>query len=187
MLIVVDAGHGGTDPGAVGPNKVLEKSINLKVAKMLRKELGRRGHVVEMTRIDDFFVPLTVRGQVANHVRADAFISLHCNATTNRSVTGIEVWTTVGKTKSDVLAEYVIQSLMKKLPNEVFRCDMSDGDHDKEKDYTVLFTSRCPAILIEMGFISNPDGERKLTSQQYQEKLVEAIADGVERFAAGGK
>ena len=179
MFIVIDPGHGGKDSGAVGPRGLLEKSINLKVGKMLARAFASKGFVTDLTRIDDFYVGLSARGKWANNKKANLFISLHCNAATTNQAHGIEIWTTKGKTESDVVAEYIYRAIAKTFSAERFRADLSDGDHDKEANYTVITTALCPAILIEMGFISHPESEIKLGSEAYQKQMVEAIVNGV--------
>ncbi len=92
-LIVVDAGHGGKDPGAIGPHGVYEKTVTLKMAKALAKELRRKlGVKVLLTRSDDRYLKLRERTQFANRVGADLFISLHANATTNGRAYGMETY-----------------------------------------------------------------------------------------------
>ena len=92
-IIVVDAGHGGEDPGAVGPNGTREKNINLSIARELAKILRNdTDYEVIMTRSDDTFIPLVERTKVANDNKADLFVSIHCNASFNKSASGFEVY-----------------------------------------------------------------------------------------------
>ena len=92
-LIVVDAGHGGKDPGAIGPNNVYEKDVTLKMAKALAKALRRQlGVKVQLTRSDDRYLKLRERTEYANQVGADLFISLHANATSNGKAYGVETY-----------------------------------------------------------------------------------------------
>lgn len=90
--IVVDPGHGGHDPGAIGLGGLREKEVTLDVAKRLRDLLGRDGFRVVMTRYDDRFIPLNQRAQLANREGADLFISIHANASRRRSVSGFEAY-----------------------------------------------------------------------------------------------
>ena len=92
-VIVIDAGHGGNDPGAVGPRGTKEKDITLKIAYELKKLFDRdKNYTVILTRKDDVFIPLAERTNIANEKRANLFISIHCNANINRKVSGFEVY-----------------------------------------------------------------------------------------------
>lgn len=95
--VVIDPGHGGHDPGAIGPSGLKEKDINLKIAKALKKKLEKAGkgigiRNVHLTREDDRFIPLEERTAIAKKLRADLFISIHCNASRNRSAHGLETY-----------------------------------------------------------------------------------------------
>lgn len=90
--VVIDAGHGGGDPGAIGRTGTKEKNLNLDIARRLKNELEAQDLHVIMTRKDDHFVSLTRRTYVANHAKADFFVSIHCNASRNRRVDGFEVY-----------------------------------------------------------------------------------------------
>ncbi len=94
FVIVIDPGHGGEDPGAIGPNGTLEKNVNLSIAKYLQTMLLKENYVVFITREDDTFIPLVERTKFANDRNADVFISIHCNAAMKRSGTdnGVEVY-----------------------------------------------------------------------------------------------
>lgn len=92
LLVVLDPGHGGTDPGAVGPMGTKEKDITLSISLYLREELMKRGYRVALTRDKDIYIPLEERTQMANKLRADVFISIHCNASFSSSVNGSEVY-----------------------------------------------------------------------------------------------
>lgn len=91
MRFCIDAGHGGTDPGAIGPNGTREKDINLAVAMELRKILIANGHKVVMTRGRDVYISLGMRCRIANNYKADRFISIHCNAAEDHTAHGTEV------------------------------------------------------------------------------------------------
>jgi N-acetylmuramoyl-L-alanine amidase len=94
LVLVIDPGHGGKDPGAVGPGGLQEKQVVLQVAKELRQIIQRKlpQYRVVMTREDDVYVPLTDRAQIANTHQADAFVSIHANASDRRKIRGIETW-----------------------------------------------------------------------------------------------
>ena len=157
-LILIDPGHGGADPGAVAENAT-EASINLRVAHQLGPMLFSERFDVHFTRYFDQYPSLADRVAIANALKPDLFLSLHCNSATSPGANGLEVFTSPGQTKSDVAAVYLIDSLAHSFPESTFRNDYSDGDPDKEENFYVLTETKCPAVLVEMGFISN-DKER---------------------------
>lgn len=177
--IVVDPGHGGPDPGAVGPAGIQEKVVTLAVAKILAKILAAAGTEVKLTRTDDSDVTLARRVEISNEFGADVFISIHANAAISPLGKGMEVWTSVGDTAADPLAESIANSLQATFSNLVFRADFSDGDQDKEANYFVLRWTKSPAVLPELGFITNPSEEKLLESPAHQMKAAKAIAEGV--------
>lgn len=182
MRITVDPGHGGTDPGAVGPNKLTEASITLDIALRLERLLVAAGHVVKLTRTTDVFVELDQRAHIANMFDSDALISLHINAATNPAARGYEVWTTRGQTRADLLANTIFGGLAQAFPGEPGRRDLSDGDNDKEADYKVLRLTRAPAVLVEFGFISHPTSEAAMQSPSWREAAAGAVSVGLHRW-----
>lgn len=183
MKIVIDAGHGGKDPGAIGDG-VKEKDITLLFAKKLRQELHANGHYILMTRETDSYPTLSARVKLANWNRVDLFVSIHCNAAVNELASGFEVWTSIGDTKADKYAEEVINHINRRFPALKLRRDFSDGDADKEKDYTVLADTSCPAILIETGFISNSGDRENLINPLFQDDMCLAISDAIQKCCA---
>jgi len=219
--IVLDPGHGGRDPGAVGKTiKAHEKEINLCVALILKsileKEMGVR---VLMTRSDDSFVSLQERTKFANENKADLFISIHTNASKDRSSRGIEMYylSTAKTTEaravealensvvelyeggkeairryddlalilSDIMqAENLEQSsnLANKLQMNICAGTKSCDRGVKQANFYVLRGAFMPAVLIEMGFISNPVEESFLVNKQYQERLARTIFEGIKSF-----
>jgi N-acetylmuramoyl-L-alanine amidase len=91
--VVVDAGHGGRDTGAIGPHGVREKDVTLSIARKVSARLKALGFTVVMTRSRDAYVPLDERTRIANEARADLFVSIHCNAARKRNLAGVETWT----------------------------------------------------------------------------------------------
>ena len=178
----IDPGHGGSQPGAVGPTGVREKDIALAVSRLLRDILVSPTVSVRLTRDADVDVALAARADMANTWRADAFVSIHCNAAVNRQAHGFEVFTSPGQDRCDVLAEEIIKAVAQAFPALRIRRDMTDGDSDKEARFTVLTRARVPAVLVEMAFISNPAEERMLASADFQRRMAQAIATGVFRF-----
>ncbi|MDH5541955.1 MAG: N-acetylmuramoyl-L-alanine amidase [Nitrospinota bacterium] len=158
MKICIDPGHGGSALGAVGPGGTFEKDINLSVALYLSMGLRAFGHTVELTRSDDSTVSLQERCAIANDFSADLFLSIHCNANEDRTVTGIECYTTKGETESDRWAELIKASLMEHFPGHK---DFA-GKGLSEENFYVLKHTRMPAVLVELEFISNPEMEQVL-------------------------
>ncbi|HHZ19542.1 MAG TPA: N-acetylmuramoyl-L-alanine amidase [Firmicutes bacterium] len=170
---VVDAGHGGWDPGAKGPTGLTEKSVNLRVATSLRNILTEYGGAtVKLTRTDDRFLTLKQRAQIANNWGADRFISIHHNGSTNKWANGTEVYshTRNNKTSND-LRNKVQARLVKttKLPN--FGA--------KTANFAVLRQTWMPAILTEASFITNPYEEARLKNPEYVWRQAYAIYQGI--------
>ncbi len=209
--IVIDAGHGGKDPGALGASEQKEKVVVLSIAKKLRDALTAKGYKVLLTREDNTFIPLKGRTQFATQNRADLFISIHANANQNREANGIETYyldvASTDKASVDIAARenadsgYSIQELNTLLEGLVQESKSADsqrlathvqkeliqatGARDrgvKHARFVVLIGTSVPAILVETGFISNPTEGKNLTSAAYQQKIAGAIALGIEKF-----
>ena len=179
--VVIDAGHGGTDPGAQGTideEKYNEKDINLSVAKMVRDMLEDEGIEVIMTRDTDKYPTLTDRSKLANSKDAAIFVSIHVNSAANApKANGIEVYYAKGNnenyygTTSKALATSVLNSMLSST--EAFSRGV------KVESHLVTRTSLMPAILVELGFISNEEEIKKLIDEDYQELLAEGIVEGI--------
>ncbi|RLC53529.1 MAG: N-acetylmuramoyl-L-alanine amidase [Candidatus Cloacimonadota bacterium] len=219
--IVIDPGHGGKDPGAIGyTKKNFEKNVALTVAKKLQKKIIDNLDVtVLLARDKDEFVSLQQRTQFANQNNADLFISIHCNAHRNSKVNGIEVfYLSTAKTDEaravEALENQVVydyeggEEAVKKYDDLAFiLADMAQSEHleesyhlgtklqaemisktkshsrgVKQANFYVLRGAYMPAVLVEMGFISNKEEEKKLTNSSYQNKIVDAIFEGVKDF-----
>jgi N-acetylmuramoyl-L-alanine amidase len=184
MKIVIDAGHGGHDSGAVNPGVgVQEKDLNLQIALALQGWLMSGGHNVYLTRGADFFVELSERAAIANANGADAFISIHCNAAENHAAKGFEIWTSPGPTSADTLATFIGQAVQANIPRLVNRFDFSDGDLDKEGSLAVLRLTRCPAVLVEAGFVSEDSEAEWLRQPENIQQISHAISLGVSMWA----
>jgi len=189
-MIVIDPGHAGPtkDPGAVGPGGTFESDRALEIAQKVQAGLRRLNIPVVLTR-EMYDQPVTddldYRTTLSNNYAAAAFISIHCNAAENPTAVGCEVWTSPGQTDADSLAESVLNSFEKSMPGLYLRKDTSDGDGDKEARFYVLTQTDAPAILIETGFISNPEEEVKLASSEYQFAVAQAIIDGLVAWLGG--
>ena len=152
MLVIIDAGHGGEDPGAVG--YVTEKEINLAVAISLKYVLNNNNIKVIYTRSDDSFISLQERYEMANRLGGDLFISIHCNAAENPAAQGSECYYYKGRDKR--LAERLNKGVVEIL-----------GTRDrgiKHGKFAVIRKTTMPAVLLELGFVSNQEDGGKLQS-----------------------
>ena len=172
-IIVIDAGHGGTDPGAVR-NGVTEKSIVLKVAKLVQQKLEKDGAKVVMTRESDTFPSLQDRVELSKQQHAEIFVSIHVNAFTDSTARGTETYynTTYNDNglESYALAVEIHQNIVRDA-------NMFDR-RIKENSLYVNRMVDIPSILLELGFISNPGDFAKLTDSAYIEKYAHAIYKG---------
>lgn len=175
----LDFGHGGKDSGAVG-NGLREKDIVLSMGMLLGEILKQHGVNVSYSRTTDVFVELGTRATMANRNNVDAFVSLHINSATNPKATGLEIWTSIGQTNADELATIIGEQLQKDFPNISFRKDMTDGDLDKEKNFTVVAKTNAPAVLVEYMFIVNPSDAQILRTKQ--KEFAESTAKGILKY-----
>lgn len=169
VTVVLDAGHGGIQSGCEFDG-VLEKDITLSIVLLLQEKLESNGATVILTRDADKDVSLSRRSEIANNAGANYFISIHCNSyEDDSSVKGFEC--------------YYYQSVNSKNLAEAIT--LSADNHlistrkTKEENYAVLRNTSIPAILIEVGFMSNAQERAQLMTLEYQELLAEAIADGL--------
>ncbi|HHW56120.1 MAG TPA: N-acetylmuramoyl-L-alanine amidase [Clostridia bacterium] len=171
MLIAIDPGHGGKDPGAVvGDYK--EKDINLNIGLKLRDILINKNISVIMTRDKDETVDLQQRCDRANKSKANYFISIHCNSFTDSSANGTETYAYPGSVDGRNLAQYVQNEIVEILKTK-------DRGVKYEKFYVLKYTVM-PAILVETAFMSNPQNLELLL--QKPEDFAQAIADGLIKF-----
>lgn len=171
-LVVIDAGHGGHDPGTIGVTKKKEKdftlALALKVGKLLEKE---KNIDVILTRSDDTFVELSDRAKMANNLKADAFVSIHANSGPS-AATGTETYWQRESSKelANVLHKHMVDAM---------------GLRDrgvKYGNFHVIRETKMPAVLLEVGFLSNKDDESKLFNTTVQNQLAEAIVDGLKEY-----
>lgn len=182
LTVVVDAGHGGHDSGAMGPGGTRECDIALGVALLTGALLQAAGISVVWTRRTDVFLSLTQRADRANDAQADAFLSIHCNSGEPGKGEGFEIWTTPGETRGDKLATAVFDSWHGTFPDRRVRVDISDGDPDKEADFAVIRKTRMAAALAELEFIHTQRGEAWLLDKRNQGTMAKALASGILTF-----
>jgi len=212
--IVLDPGHGGDDPGAVGPTRLLEKDVVLAVAKELASLLEKEpGIEVHLTREKDRFLYLYRRTEIANQLGANIFISIHANAAPSRKATGVETfvnskdfegegaeWVAREENKpaesegisreAEALLWDMIQDKYKSESNDLAhfiqkRLSEATGLEDrgvKKAPFYVLRGAAMPAVLVEIGFISNPWEESKLKKDDFRKKIAQGILDGLKDY-----
>ncbi|MCY1647842.1 N-acetylmuramoyl-L-alanine amidase [Caulobacter sp. SL161] len=217
-VVVIDAGHGGKDSGAVGAN-IYEKEVTLAAAKALKERLERTGRFqVVLTRETDTFVPLESRVQIARRADADLFISLHADSGPDATTRGASVYTLSEKgadrvglvlEKDDWLMKanmpgrdravsQILLDLSQRatknrsaafaqllLANVGEETALLRRSH-RDAGFIVLLAPDVPAVLLEMGFITNPDDEAFLSSKASRARLVDAVADSIEAYFSSG-
>ena len=218
-IIVIDAGHGGVDPGAIGYKGTYEKKITLEMAKELKAELDKNSkYKVYLTRNRDIFIPLRDRVKIARKYDADLFISIHADSARNSKAKGLSVYT-LSETASDKEAA----ALAEKENKADIVAGLNFADHTKEVSdillnlaqretnnsssefanflssemskivktvsnthrfagFAVLKAPDVPSVLLELGYLSNPDEEKKLRQKNYRKNLAKATLKAVNKF-----
>jgi N-acetylmuramoyl-L-alanine amidase len=226
IVIALDPGHGGEDPGAIGPGGTREKDVVLKIAKMLRDRINTssaNGNPMRafLTRDADFFVPLHVRVQKARRVQADLFVSIHADAFFTPQASGASVfalsqgaasssaarWMAQKENTADLIGGINLGSQDAQVQRTML--DMSTAAQIKDSlklgdsllreiggvgrlhkprveqaGFAVLKAPDIPSVLVETAFISNPQEEEKLRSEDYQKQLTEALLRGIQQYFA---
>lgn len=167
--IVLDPGHGGSDQGASSstPSKSLEKNYTLKTAKELKKLLNKEGAHVKMTRSNDKYVSLDDR-----NINGDAFISIHNDALDSSNANGVTVYWF--KDKQESLAQTLNSAIQKKA--------LLTNRGSRQQNYQVLRQTDIPAVLLELGYISNPTDESMINDQLHRQVVEQAIVDGLKQY-----
>jgi len=224
IIVALDPGHGGEDPGAIGPGGTQEKDVVLQVAHKLRDRINAtqvNGNPMRayLTRDADFFVPLHVRVQKAQRVKADLFISIHADAFVSPNPQGASVFAlstkgassatarwmankenaadlvgginvkakdaTVQRTLFDMSTTAQIKDSLKlgsAMLGEVGRVGKLHKPRVEQAGFAVLKAPDFPSVLVETAFISNPDEEARLRSEDYQNKLANALHKGIVKY-----
>jgi N-acetylmuramoyl-L-alanine amidase len=219
VVIAIDAGHGGDDPGAIGPGRLQEKRIALAIAKELAAIFEReRGYKAVLTRNGDYFLPLKTRRDLARKAQADLMVSVHADAFSDRDAQGGSVFALSNRGATSTMAAFLAASeneadaiggvstegkdddLVKVLADLSVTATMESslriGRHVlnamggvaklhtnrvEQAAFVVLKSPDTPSILVETGFVSNPQEARRLASSDYQQKIAQAIFKGVNR------
>ncbi len=226
IIIALDPGHGGEDPGAIGPAGTREKDVVLRLAHLLRERINSstiNGNAMRayLTRDADFFVPLHVRVQKARRVQADLFVSLHADAFFTPNPQGASVfalsqggasssaarWMADKENKADLVGGLNVAtkdaevqralldmsttaqirdsiSLGSAMLGEIARVGKLHKPRVEQAGFAVLKAPDIPSVLVEAAFISNPDEEARLNSDEYQQQLADALMRGITRYFA---
>ena len=224
IIIALDPGHGGEDPGAIGPGGTREKDVVLRLAHRLRDRINGtviKGNTMRafLTRDADFFVPLQVRVQKARQVQADLFVSLHADAFFTPHPQGASVfalsqggasstaarWMAAKENKADQVGGLNVKAKDEQVKRALFDMSTTAQINDSLKlgsamlgeigrvgklhkgkveqaSFAVLKAPDIPSVLVEAAFISNPEEEAKLNSDDYQEQLASALMRGIEGY-----
>jgi N-acetylmuramoyl-L-alanine amidase len=169
--VVIDPGHGGKDPGAISVLGYYEKDINLTVARKVAWLLEQRGLTVKMTRTDDYFVELEDRAAMANNINADLFVSIHADSFPKSSRRGFTVY-----------IANAASSASRRAANDIVRSMSGTGLNSFGVDtanYHVLTGTCGPAVLVELGYLTNRREAALLSSGSFQNRLADAVADGI--------
>lgn len=170
LVIVIDAGHGGKDPGAIGIGGLQEKGIVLSIALTVAKQLEQQGIRVIMTRSGDRFISLEERVAIAERVKANAFVSIHANSlgSNQDEVNGLE---TYYYQTGESLARTIHRQILRRL-------SLRDRGVRRARFY-VLRKSSMPSTLVEVGFVTGRVDNRNLSNPTYRKRMAEAIANGI--------
>lgn len=190
--IILDAGHGGIDPGAMSNDKsILEKDINLEIVKKIKELIEASGGTVILTRKTDVSLyeegknkttrqkyneNLKNRKKIIEQSQADMFVSIHLNAFSDPKYYGAQTFYPMGKEDSKVLAK-MIQEELKRVVD-----DTNNREIKSREDIYLIKDNKIPSILIECGFLSNDKEAKLLADEEYQEKIAWAIYVGIQKY-----
>ncbi len=194
-VVIIDAGHGGIDPGKEGSQGVHEKDLNLQIAQKLRAYIEESGGIAILTRSKDVGLytedsqsirkkkneDLRNRRKLIQESNGDLFISVHLNSFPSSKYYGAQTFYLEGDEESKILAELVQEELKSVLENG------NDRQAKATDSYYILKENPVPSVLVEGGFLSNPEEERLLNDENYQNKLAWAIYTGIMDYFSYGK
>ena len=181
--IYIDPGHGGPDSGAISKN-FYEKEMNLILSKKLGKYLSEKGALVYYTRDGDYDLAksknnrkrndLYARVKLINNSKCDLYISMHLNASPSRKWNGIQIFYSNVLKENKKVAEVITNTMKENMKNV--------REYKKENSYYMYSKLKVPGVLVEAGFVSNPNDNYKIRQEEYQNILVKNIAKGVEVY-----
>jgi N-acetylmuramoyl-L-alanine amidase len=187
-LVLIDAGHGGHDGGAVA-NGLIEKNLTLEIATLLRDELIAKGLRVQMTREKDMFLPLESRAAQTARTGAAVFISVHINTDGKGSdADGIETYfagrpsLATARRQVSTISRGNEEALARLVQRHVCETTGANNRGIKQRDYVVIEEASCPALLVECGFLTNRQEAQRLKEAAHQQKIAQGIAAGVAQY-----
>ncbi|AHK63054.1 N-acetylmuramoyl-L-alanine amidase family protein [Chlamydia avium 10DC88] len=184
-VIFIDPGHGGKDQGTASKESHYEeKSLTLSLAFAVQSYLKRMGYKPVLTRTSDVYVDLSKRAALANQGKADIFVSIHCNYSSNSSAFGTEIYFYNGKYTTAERARSS-EALAKHLLNAMQKHGALKSRGVKEGNFAVIRETLMPAVLVETGFLSNSRERAALLDARYRMHLAKGIAEGIHTFLTG--
>lgn len=188
VTIIIDAGHGGVDGGAVAKDGTQEKNINLDIALRMNEYLKAQGYKTVLTRDGDYSIhdenadtirkkkvsDLHNRLKIINNTENAIFVSVHQNYFTESKYYGTQVFYSVNNNKSMLLADFIQQSVVDTLQPDNTRKIKQSG-----KDIFLLYNSQIPSVLVECGFLSNTTETDKLNDEKYRQQMAESVCCGI--------
>ena len=190
-VVYLDAGHGGYDPGA-SYFGISEKSLTLAIQSRVKAKLEAEGYQVVTTRTSDTYVDLTDRSHAANASESDIFVSIHINASGSSAAQGIETYyyQPYAEYPSRINATYhanptrlsMSDTLANAIQSSLINATGAQNQGVKRQTFAVLRETTAPAVLLELGFLSNPQEAARLNTSAYQETLANAIVAGIKRY-----
>ena len=190
-IVYLDAGHGGYDPGA-SYFGISEKSLTLAIQSRVKAKLESEGYQVVTTRISDTYVDLTDRSRAANASESDIFVSIHINASGSSAAQGIETYyyQPYAEYPSRINATYhanptrlsMSDTLANAIQSSLINATGAQNQGVKRQTFAVLRETTAPAVLLELGFLSNPQEAARLNTAAYQETLANAIVAGIKSY-----
>ena len=186
MVVVVDSGHGGSDPGKVGINGAIEKDVNLKIAIKLKSLLEEQGIKVIMTREDENGLAdskvedLKKRVSIINQEKPLLAVSIHQNSYQGESIHGAQVFYFTHSQEGEKAAKIIQEALLE--------ADSENTRSAKANDtYYMLKKTEVPVVIVECGFLSNQKEADLLVTEEYQQKVAEAVVKGIIKYISGEK
>ena len=190
-IVYLDAGHGGYDPGA-SYFGISEKSLTLAIQSRVKAKLEAEGYQVVTTRTSDTYVDLADRSRAANASESDIFVSIHINASGSSAAQGIETYyyQPYAEYPSRINATYhanptrlsMSDTLANAIQSSLINATGAQNQGVKRQTFAVLRETTAPAVLLELGFLSNPQEAARLNTSAYQETLANAIVAGIKRY-----
>lgn len=185
-VIVVDCGHGENDPGKIGVNGALEKDINLTIGKLVEERLKKAGYEVVMTRTEDKILApedntnrktqdMKARVAFINEAKPVIAVSVHQNSYHEPDVSGAQVFYYSHSTEGEAAAKIMQEAFLSVDPENTRQAKANDS-------YYILKRTEVPTIIVECGFLSNPEEAELLADEEYQKKIADAITAGAEKY-----